>query len=274
MYDIRDHVIWRTPASEKECAVSCKEGNFLLSDAEVVVYRKQEFHRMHPKNIGDGMRIPLHYPAHNFVHGDLPIHALESGLCAYKEYDEESDVWSTYLYKYAAGEEGREKIQRYLKQIGSNGVLIVEKGFTRIEWMATNTTLDMYVSFQEKLAYMIGICLWYGKPKQIGDDRLMSWHIWLPLIWSLGHIYPSLEQLRDELAREGIFLVTSVQKQQVGSLVQISIHDEWVLDILESIRFGQHASVSRYEQLTDKLLSFLWDEKGILDNSVLKFVSK
>lgn len=133
MYAIRDHVIGRSFLSEKEFALSCKEGNFLLPDAEIVVHRKQEFHRMHPKHIGNGMKIPLHYPVRNFIHENLPVHAIESGLSVYKEYDEERDDWSTYLYKYAAGEEGRQKIQHYLQQIGSKGVLVTEKGFTRIQ---------------------------------------------------------------------------------------------------------------------------------------------
>lgn len=70
-------------------------------------------------------------------------------------------------------------------------------------------------------------------------------------------MYPSLEQLRDELAKEGIFMVTSVQKQHLGSLVQISIHDEWMLDILEAIRLDKSPRTSRYDQLVEKLLGFL-----------------
>jgi hypothetical protein len=74
-------------------------------------------HWIAAKQIGDGMKLILHYPVRQFVVSSA--HALEAGLSVYKEYDETNDQWATYLYKYAGGDEGREKINAFLRQVGS-----------------------------------------------------------------------------------------------------------------------------------------------------------
>lgn len=276
MYDIRDHVLQRSVSSEKTYTLTCKEGSFLLPDAELVVYWKQEYHRMHAVQIGDGMKLVLRYEAPAIDVTVLPVHAIEQGLAVYKEYDEDTDARLVYLYKYAAGDAWRQIINRYLQHIGSTGTLTVEKWFTRLRWIEVQSSSFLATphSFSEYLAYMVGICLAYGKPKQIVDARVISWHVGLPMLWSLAEQYPLFQQMREVLAEAWIFMVHSVQNQQVGSLVQLTIHDAWLLDILEGIRFDTQATSSRYEQLNEKLLTFLWEENTILANSVLKFVSK
>ncbi len=77
MYDIRDYVLQRAIVSERTYTFSCKEGSFLLPDAELAVYRKQEFQRMRASQIGDGMKVVLRYDALAFEYTTLSVHAIE-----------------------------------------------------------------------------------------------------------------------------------------------------------------------------------------------------
>lgn len=76
MQDISDHLIVKSRFSEKKLTVSCKEGKFLVPDAEVVVFWKQKFHRIHVQQIGDGMKLVLCYPPHKIP--KLSVHAVET----------------------------------------------------------------------------------------------------------------------------------------------------------------------------------------------------
>jgi hypothetical protein len=165
MYDIRNHVFIGKALSEKECVITFKEGKFLVPDAELLVYWKQKTHWIAAKQIGDGMKLILHYPTRQFVVSSP--HAFEAGLSVYKEYDETTDLRSIYLYKYVWGDEWRKKINAFLRQIGSSWTLSVEKWFTRLSWtllsvpdlLTLSTTIDLQVAF------MVWLCLAYGKTK-------------------------------------------------------------------------------------------------------------
>jgi hypothetical protein len=109
------------------------------------------------------------------------------------------------------------------------------------------------------------------KPKQTIDNYLMSWHVGIPLIWTLANIYPILETFWDNLANEGIFLVRSFQQQRLWTLVQLTIYDDRLLDILESIWSGEKHSRWRYEQILAKVCQEIWADDIRLSNSVWNF---
>ncbi len=274
MYDIRKHVCMKTLVSPKEYTLVCKEGTFLVPDAELLVIRKKELQRIPTAQIGDGMKVVVQYPILPEI--ELPVQAIEAWLSVYQEYDEDSDQRATYLYKYTWGDQWRALLNTYLQQKGSRWVCRVEKWFTRLDGIGVRAEqmLPTYSTLADQLGCMIWICLWYGKPKQIAQGRVMSWHVWLPLVWSLAHLVPALEAMWDALAMHGIFIVRSVQTQQVGTLLQLTIHDAYLLDILEGIRLWKTATDQRYKELTEMIMSLLWAQGSILPNSVLKFVSK
>jgi hypothetical protein len=220
------------------------------------------------------MRIVLQYPVLPEI--ELPLQAIEAWLSVYQEYDEDTDQRATYLYKYMWWDVWRALLNTYLQQKGSAWVLTIQKWFTHLEWISVRADflLPTYTTLADQLWCMIWLCLWYGKPKQILDGRVMSWHVWLPLVWSLAHLVQVLETIWDALAVQGIFIVRSLQTQQVGTLLQLTIHDAYLLDILEGIRLWKTASDQRYNELMDAIMSLLWTQGSILPNSVLKFVSK
>jgi hypothetical protein len=220
------------------------------------------------------MKVVAQYPSLPVI--ELPVQAIEAWLSVYQEYDEDSDQRATYLYKYMWGDDWRALLTTYLQQKGSAWVLTVQKWFTRLEGIAVRGELliPTYTTLEDQLGCMIWICLWYGKPKQIVDGRVMSWHVWLPLMWSLAHLIPALEAIRDALAIQGMFIVRSIQTQQVGTLLQLTIHDAYLLDILEGIRLWKTAPDQRYKELTNAITTLLSIQGSILPNSVLKFVSK
>lgn len=76
MYDIRKHVCIKTLVSSKEYTIVAKEGTFLVPDAEILVVRKKELHRIHATQIGDGMKVVLQYPA--LPERELPLQAIEA----------------------------------------------------------------------------------------------------------------------------------------------------------------------------------------------------
>lgn len=274
MQDISDHLIVKSRFSEKKLTVSCKEGKFLVPDAEVVVFWKQKFHRIHVQQIGDGMKLVLCYPPHKIP--KLSVHAVETWLCLYQEYDESTDNLKTYLYKYSWGETWRMIVNNYLKTSGSTCFLMTEKWFTRVLWTTINVSslLPTFSTFTDQLSCLVGVCLWYGKPKQITSDRCLSRHVVIPLVWSLAMVYPLLQKLIEDLAREGVFMVCSEQQQKVGSLLQITLYDEQLLDILSKIWLGTTPAQSRYTHLSQELADMIWEAHKRWENSVLKFVTK
>lgn len=276
MYTIHDNLFIKQKLSEKEYQLSCAQGTFLVPDAEVLVYRKQDVQWMRTSQIGDGMEIILHFP--KVAHPPLSVHAVEAWLSVYHEYDEERNERDAYLYKYGGGDYGRERIQNFLRSIGSVWEIFVERWFTRFRGFCINEiktyTHLVDADFCEQFAFLIWLCIGYGKPKQIVNDRIMSRHVWLPIVWSIAYLYEYIDAVCARLWQEGIYMVRSLQMQRIGSFMQCTIHDNEVLDYIDTIRTGNNYATTRWAYVLNKIYTLLWAGDERLHNSVLKFISK
>lgn len=122
-------------------------------------------------------------------------------------------------------------------------------------------------SIEEKLSFLYGILLLYGKFESKWSE-LLSIKIQLPLFWQYLSYQENLDKILAELQQEGIFLKKDLVETNNGIIYQISSNDWELLEIFakwhETIeKFEKISKKAFTEEMKDKLVAFLLSDAQI-----------
>lgn len=271
MYDIRAYVYARTWITfSGTVEYIAKEGRFLLPNTEVLVYRKWDLHWIVAKQLGDGMKLLLQYPSESYRFSN---DAFMKGMSLYQEYDEDSDQWKTYLYKYGWGDVWKQHIQQILKEKILPVTLLSEKWFLRLQIDAV-LSWEVLLTYEDAFSYLLGVCIAYGKPKVHSDGEMVARHVWLPLVGSITTKRDHIQKVFETLGWYGIFISYTQQSQKFGSLIQMHIQDQEVLTALHQLWWWKDRQLPVWYASLEHMIDQIYDASPKKMNSVLKFIWK
>ena len=271
MFGVENHCLSRNKQSEKQIRFAVREGVFWLPDAEILVVWKGKAVRMRANQIGDGMIVPLLYEreAVKIIDWSWVI----KWLSLYQEYDEDNDSWQTYLWKYPWWESWMQAINELSNQ-HDLGIFIEKVGkFVQVTW-AKSFFHDWSVpTVQEALWFLVGICLWYGAPKNKTDQTITTWQVNLPCLWEIMRHEALINNALEVCREQGIFLIHSDVKQRDLAVWNWTIHDTELVAFLRSI-WTDTRPVSVLQSTSELLIVDYSEEKWVKWDYVLKFVGK
>ncbi len=271
MFGVENHCLTRNKQSEKQIRFAAREGVFWLPDAEILIVWKGKVSRMRTNQIGDGMLVPLQFERK--LVKTIDRNWVTKWLSLYQEYDEESDSWQTFLWKYPWWEEGMQAINELSNQ-HDLGIFIEKVGkFVQVTW-AKSFFYDWSVpTVQEALWFLVGICLWYGAPKNKADQTITTWQVNLPCLWEIMRHEALINKALDVCREQGILLIHSDVQQRDLTVWNWTIHDTELVAFLRAI-WTDTRPVSVLQPTSERLIVDYLEENGVKWDYVLKFVGK
>lgn len=271
MLNLEKQCIIRDKYSDKLIRFVADEGVFWLPDAEIAVVWKWSVLWRRANQIGNKMMIPLRYE--RWCVDTIDWSRMIKWLSLYQEYDEESDSWKTFLWKYPWGEEGMQVINDLSKQ-RDLGISIqkVEK-FVQVIWAYSFSWADTLSTLPEALWFLVGICLWYGAPKNKTDQTIATWQVNLPCLWEIMRHETMIHHALEVCRENGIFVVHSDVQHRDLAVQNWTIHDNELIAFLRAIWLNEWP-LSLLESTTERLVRDSLQEEWVKWDYVLKFVGK
>jgi hypothetical protein len=271
MIDCTQHCLSREKQSEKVIRFAAREGVFWLPDAEILVLWKGNCVWMPAKQVGDGVWISLVYtrPVIETINWQRVVY----GLSLYQEYDEDSDLWQTYLRKYPWGEAWMIAMNAMSKQFDL-GISVGKEGkFVALMWGIVAKRQWEFLSIDQAFGVLVWISLGYGAPKNKTDHMIMSWQVNLPCLGEIMRHESLITHVLEVCSAHWIFVIHSEVKQRDLTVRNWTIHDPEVLALLRAIR-TQTRPVSVLDLWTERLVHEYLEQNGVKWDYVLKFVRK
>jgi hypothetical protein len=271
MFGVENHSLSRNKQSEKQIRFGAREGVFWLPDAEILVVWKGKVVRMRANQIGDGMLVPLLFEREVVKVADRSW--VVNWLSLYQEYDEDNDSWQTFLWKYPWGEWGMQAINNVSNQ-HNLGIFIEKIGkFVQVTWATPFSRDWSSPSVQEALWFLIGICLWYGAPKNKTDQTISTWQVNVPCLWEIMRHEALIKNALEVCREQGILLIHSDVKQRDLTVWNWTIHDVELVAFLRAV-WTDMRPVSVLQSTSEGLIVDYLEENGVKWDYVLKFVGK
>lgn len=271
MFGVENHCLSRNKQSEKQIRFAAREGVFWLPDAEILIVWKGKAVRMAANQIGDGMQVPLVFERE--VVKTIDWSWVTKWLSLYQEYDEESDSWQTFLWKYQWGEEGMQAINA-LRQRHDWGIVVQKVWkFVQVTWAQSFSRDGTIPTVQEALWFLVGICLWYGAPKNKTDQTISTWQVNVPCLGEIMRHEALINKALEVCHEQGILLIHSDVQQRDLTVWNWTIHDTELVGLLRAI-WTNTRPVSLLQSTSERLIVDYLEEKWVKWDYVLKFVGK
>lgn len=189
-------------------------------DKGIIILHKKEWKIISLKNLGDNMNIVYITPRKEM---DIPFdnEGCINGLCLFDSFDESTGKTYYFIPKFAEKE-----LEITNKNIQGVGVQAEIKKTEK--WYIVNTVQQVQNHWWKYLSFLFGLVLLYGK-MDIKKGELISIKIHIPLFGQFLKYEEKFEAMKKELWQEGIFINTSIQKNNNGIIYQISCNDYEVL---------------------------------------------
>ena len=140
-----------------------------------------------------------------------------NGLCLFDSFDESTGKTYYFIPKFA--EKELEITNKNIQEIW------IQAEIKKTEkWYIVDTEQQPNNHWGKYLSFLFGLVSLYGK-MDIKKGELISIKIHIPLFGQFLKYEERFETMKKELAQEGIFINTSIQKNNNGIIYQISCND-------------------------------------------------
>lgn len=235
----------------RDVFLNCKEIQVTVPDQTTAVVWKWKLHRKRTKEIGDGMEILLGFSRNPYeIQPDMP--AVLRWLSLRQEFNEETGVWETYLYRFPKDEDAIGTINSILYAYKADAE-VLQKGRFVVVWgkgivyEALDAAQIAAWWIETLISFFFGIMLWYGSYTQ------GSISVHLPVTWAMGRYDELLTLLLDRLAAYGIFMTADRQQAKIGHVLQISCKDRELLYL-----FGKRLNINTTDSTDTADSSDIW----------------
>ena len=265
-------------------------GVSVMPESYAAVYWKNQFQWMNTKNIVDGVEYVFVH-TRPFIVFELDAEWFLKWVSLYQEYNEETDAWSSYLYKFSKDEEIIASHNELIQTYAPEHSLALHGRFVQLQWpgvsLGTAESLqhELHIgSYQAILSFLFGVSVAYGQLHEVAGE-LRHCKINIPLLWSILPLESVFTWIQECLRDHGVYIKLDKYEQNHGHGLQISIDDWEVLFHLVKWwkpvhEFGGMWGKEKNNHLKDDLLAFAQEQgagKEIsedIEYSVLKIVKK
>lgn len=214
---------------------------YLFSDYDkgIVVLHKKERKIINLKNLWDNMSITYIAPRKEMEISFDPEGCIK-GLCLFDSFDETTGNTYYFLPKFAEKEIG--KMNVVLERIGIPAKIEKSERWVIVQWeIKPKEHRGKYAS----LLFML--ILLYGK-MDIKNNELVAIKIQIPLFGQFLKYEEQFDNMKKQLAEEGIFINTSSQRNADGMIYQISSNDYELLHMIAKY----YEPVEKFEKITKR----------------------
>jgi hypothetical protein len=205
----------------KEYTYEANGYQFSSYDKGIIVLHKKELKIINLKNLGDTMTV-IYNKTTPEIKEEFDQDACLQALYLFQGFNETTGETYYFLPKY--GEKDKSALNEILFKLGTSlHVQNTDKGCI---------VQGEYKPKEEKdqiLSFLFGLTLVYGK-LEIKKNSLNGIKVHLPLFGQFIKYEKELNNIKESLAKEGIFISTSIQKTNDGSIYQISSNDYELLN--------------------------------------------
>jgi len=193
-------------------------GGYTFSDFDkgMVILHKKERKIINLKNLGDNMSVCYITPRAN-IQTTFDTEGFIKGLCLFESFDENTGKKYYFIPKFA--EKDVEATNKKLEILGIQAT--IEK---TEKWCLIKGDIQAKEHRGKYTSFLFALTLLYGK-MTIKNNELIGIKIHIPLFGQYMKYEEALDTMQKQLANEGIFINTSKQKSNDGSIYQISCND-------------------------------------------------
>lgn len=284
-----NHLISRGSFSDRVYSIKFKEGEFYLPDDELLVRRKGNVHWVRANQVGDGMQLICVYRREKFQLDQLlknqtfiPEDMLQ-GMQIYREYDEEKDETTIYLYKHAKDTKEIQYINNVLETYELAAQVKQQGHFVVMHIQGNDLPIINAVgsssSFGQHLSFFLGLLLAYPSWGSIIEQTkdFTTRKTTIPLVGSIASYEQRIGEMIYEFQKKGIFLTKSVQQENLWSVLQVTVTDREILSLLRQLLGKEQEHLPSREFFFDTTLkNAVSTVKRDIDlrHSVLKLITK
>lgn len=200
----------------KEYTYEANGYQFSSYDKGIIVLHKKELKIINLKNLGDNMSIIYNKttPERQEI---FNLDSCLQALYLFQGFNETTGEKYYFLPKY--GEKDKSLLNENLFKLGTKThIQSTDKGYI-LQW-EINPTEEK----KQLLSYLFGLVLVYGK-LEIKKNSLNSIKVHLPLFGQFIKYEQELDSIKESLIKEWIFITSSIQETNDGSIYQISSND-------------------------------------------------
>lgn len=201
---------------------SYSTGGYLFSDFDkwIVVLHKKEWKICNLKNLGDNMNV-IYLAQRPEIQTPFDKEGFIKGLYLFDSFDENTGEKYYFVPKFA--EKEIQVTNKKLEQLGISAKIEKSEKWCLITW-----NLKPQEHWWKYFSFLLALIFLYGK-MDIKNNELIAIKIHIPLFGQFLKHEENFDSMKKELAKEGIFISTSIQKTNDGIIYQISCNDYEVL---------------------------------------------
>ena len=147
--------------------------------------------------------------------------SFTNGLCLFDSFDENTGEKYYFIPKFA--EKEIEVTNKKLEQLGISAKIEKSEKWCLIIW-----NLEPKEYSGKYFSFLFALTLLYGR-LDIKNNELITIKVHIPLFWQFLKYEENFDTMKKQLAEEGIFISTSIQKTNDGIIYQISCNDYEIL---------------------------------------------
>lgn len=195
---------------------------YLFSDFDkwMIVLHKKEWKIINLKNLWDTMSVVYLAPREE-ISIPLDTEGFVKGLCLFDSFDEHTWKKQYFIPKFA--EKEIEVMNRKLEQLDIPAKIEKSEKWCLIIW-----DKEPKEARWKYLSFLFALILLYGK-LEIKNNELIAIKIHIPLFGQFLKYEEMFDTMKHQLAQEWLFISTSSQKTNDGSMYQISCNDYEIL---------------------------------------------
>lgn len=197
-------------------------GGYTFSDFDtgIIVLHKKEWKLINLKNLGDNMSVVYTAPREG-IETIFDKNSFTNGLCLFDSFDENTGEKYYFIPKFA--EKEIEVTNKKLEQLGISAKIEKSEKWCLIIW-----NLEPKEYSGKYFSFLFALTLLYGR-LDIKNNELITIKVHIPLFWQFLKYEENFDTMKKQLAEEGIFISTSIQKTNDGIIYQISCNDYEIL---------------------------------------------
>lgn len=204
----------------KEYTYNVSGYTFSDFDTGIIVLHKKEWKIINLKNLGDNMNV-IYLAQRPEIQTPFDKEGFIKGLYLFDSFDENTGEKYYFIPKFA--EKEIEVTNKKLEQLGISAKIEKSEKWCLITW-----NLKPQEHRWKYLSFLLALMFLYGK-MDIKNNELIAVKIHIPLFGQFLKYEENFDNMKKELAEEGIFISTSIQKTNDGIIYQISCNDYEVL---------------------------------------------
>lgn len=214
-------------SKDKNYTIKLNWTNFESFDKQILVRHKKNIKTINIKDLWDKMEV-FYCKEKKEEKITLNKNAFIQSSRLFNWFNE--NIGKKYFFFYKYSEKDMNNTKNILNKLNID-LSIQKKSYWIIIENNENQELTIPSHKNEIISFLFGLVILYGKV-DVSKEVLKNTKINLPLWGQFSHYEELLDSIKKQLAQEGLFISTKVQKNWDISTYQISISDYEILEIM------------------------------------------